>query len=107
MDSYTNNLEQMKEVERRKARDNDYWSIVLGTEAGRYVINCILEEIAPVYRMSFSADNPHVTSFREGERNAGNKIMARAFTDRDSYYRIMREEHLARERGDKNARTGT
>ena len=103
MSSEQSALAAQKEQARKKRRDDGMWKAVLGTVHGRYVINCILEEMTHCNHMSFVAENPHLTSFREGERHVGNLIMARAFTNRQNFFTIMRDEHLAREQGDKNA----
>ena len=100
-------LAQKKERERKQRLDEDMWNAVLTTVQGRYVINCILEEMARAFHMSFDPSNPHMTSFREGRRDVGNKIMERAFTNRSNLLTIMRDEHQARMKGDQNARTST
>ena len=93
-----------KQVEKQKRRgksaanfDNEAWHKVLQTFEGRYVINCILEDMARPFAGSFHADNSRLTDFREGERNVGNKIIARAFgSGRSRFFTVMREEHEQR-----------
>ena len=92
--------EKRKKFKRKQKNDIAYWDDVVNTYAGRYVINCILEEMAKPFNMSFNPDNPRVTDFREGERNVGNQIIGRAFMDRSQLFNKMRDEHLQRQKGE-------
>ena len=81
---------------RSKRRNDNRWLTVLNTYEGRYVINCILEEMARPFEISFNPDNSRLTDFREGERNVGNQIIACAFGDRPALLNQMRDEHFKR-----------
>ena len=83
---------------RTKQRNEVLWLTVLKSYEGRYVINCILEEMARPFELSFNPDNSRLTDFREGERNVGNQIIARAFGDRPALLNQMRVEHLERKK---------
>ena len=83
----------------RRRVDIAMWDAVLDTVAGRYVINCILEEMSRPFAGSFDAQNPRLTDFREGERNVGNKLISRAFGKRPQLFNLMREEHAKRQDG--------
>ena len=83
-----------------KRRDSNAWVSVLNSYEGRYVINCILEEMARPFELSFNPDNSRLTDFREGERNVGNRLIARAFEDRPHLMDKMRDEYLERKKGE-------
>ena len=88
---------------RIKQRDANLWAAVLDLYAGRYVINCILENMARPFEISFNPDNSRLTDFREGERNVGNMLIARAFGDHPELLNRMRDEHNEREKELNNA----
>ena len=85
---------------RVKAKDDAIWAHVLNTYEGRYIVNYILEEMARPFELSFNPDNSRLTDFREGERNVGNQLIARAFSDHPSLFNLMRDEYLERKKGD-------
>lgn len=87
-------------------RDRSCWDEVLSTEAGRYVINYILENFSKPFQMSFNSNSVRLTDFREGERNVGNAILAHAFVDRDDLFIKMRQEHVKRMESDKRTMQG-
>ena len=89
-------VEQALRNERQRNRyDNEAWNKVLGTVEGRYIVNAIIE-MAHSFEISFNADNPRLTDFREGERNIGNKLIAHAFQGRQHLFSKMRAEHAQR-----------
>ena len=90
--------------EEREWQDRKFWGSVLDTKQGRYVINCILEEMTHVYAVSFDPSSTHVTAFREGERNVGNGIITRAFANRQELFSLMRTEHEDRLNNEKERR---
>ena len=94
--------EDIQEQEKRRKQaqryDEEAWGEVLHNPAGRYVINCVLEEMSKPFAASFNPDSARLTDFREGERNVGNKLIARAFGGkRQHYFTMMRDEHAKRE----------
>ena len=89
---------QELQAERIKHRDANLWTQVLSSYEGRYVINCILENMARPFAISFNPDNSRLTDFREGGRNVGNMLIAHAFGDRPKLMDKMRDEHAEREK---------
>ena len=89
---------QRERMLRTERRNEAFWLTVLKSYEGRYVINCILEEMARPFELSFNPDNSRLTDFREGERNVGNQIIARAFGERPVLLNQMRTEHLERKK---------
>ena len=89
---------QKKRAAGAKRRNDGLWLSVLNSYEGRYVINCILEEMARPFELSFNPDSPRLTDFREGERNVGNQIIARAFGDHPTLMDKMRDEYIERKK---------
>ena len=91
-------VKQRERVLRIKRRNKELWLTVLKSYEGRYVINCILEEMSRPFELSFNPDNSRLTDFREGERNVGNQIIAHAFENHPALMSQMRDEHLERKK---------
>lgn len=80
-----------KAIRRRQAQDTADLQEVLATRAGRAVLFQVLRD-GRVYEQSFNPDNPHWTSFNEGCRSVGNRLLARIELAASEKLAIMREE---------------
>lgn len=80
-----------KAIKRRQLQDERDLREVLDTRAGRAVLMRVLQD-GRVYEQSFNPDNPHWTSFNEGCRAVGNRLLARIELAASEKLAIMREE---------------
>jgi hypothetical protein len=78
-------------IKAAEVQEKLYMQQVLATREGRAVLWAILIE-AGVYHISFDASNPHVTSFNEGRRNVGNRLLARIRLASSEKLAIMEQE---------------
>ena len=78
-------------IKRRQLQDEQDLREVLAGRAGRAVLFQVLRD-GRVYEQSFNPDNPHWTSFNEGCRSVGNRLLARIELAASEKLAIMREE---------------
>lgn len=64
---------------------------VMDNAAGRRFVHRLLTGVG-VFRSSFSADNPHQTSFNEGQRNVGLVLLSEIMNVASTQYMQMLEE---------------
>jgi hypothetical protein len=79
----------------REERERNEDVAVWNTYQGRAFTRRVLADCG-VFRLSF-AENPHFTSFNEGGRNVGLRLLARMNTIAPELYLLMEQEHLERE----------
>lgn len=100
-------LREARKLRREARREaNAYWDQVLGTYAGRFVINDILENMAQFFAGSFAGEQTHMTAFKEGHRNVGAQIMEQGFTRDQNLFTLMRSEFTQRVEATKNKKKG-
>ena len=94
-------VEKLEKLEHRTRADElrDLGRFCLNTRAGRrYFWNLI--EFCGVNEISYTRGDVHETTFREGMRNCGNKILIDIVDCNPDIYALMRKEYLE----DKDAR---
>lgn len=74
---------------------------VMGTKEGRSVLWGLWSD-AGVNRVSFVPGDPHATSFNEGARNLGNKLLAEVLDLCPDLYLATQKEANAKKEEDKN-----
>lgn len=80
-----------KAIKRRALEEQRQLREVLDTASGRAVLMRVLQD-GRVYEQSFNPDNPHWTSFNEGCRSVGNRLLARIELAASEKLAMMREE---------------
>lgn len=80
------------EVGRRAKSDEQLLSAIMDLAEGRAFIWKLLQE-CHIWSSTFDYDNPHGTSFREGERNIGLRLFARVSAVAAEQYQLMVKEN--------------
>lgn len=83
-----------EEAERQRKQELDDLASVMETEAGKRHIWRLLEQ-SGVYCQSFVPDNSHSTSFNEGRRSFGNRLLADIHSDSKcskAYFEIIKSK---------------
>ncbi|TMN24506.1 hypothetical protein [Pseudoxanthomonas sp. X-1] len=85
------------EAEARRQRQRDIKAVARTPEGLRFI--CSVLETLGLYRLSFNAENTHATAFREGERNAGLRLLAQLDeADPGIYLRIIQSKQEQKDR---------
>jgi hypothetical protein len=84
-------------IRRAKDRELAWFRELLGTYPGRFLIWKQIKD-AGVFRLSYAGELTHETSFNEGRRNAGLKLVDWVFTANPSAYTVMQQEASERDR---------
>lgn len=76
---------------RRKQLDENVVKLIMGSVEGRSWMFRKLEA-CHIFGSSFDPNNPHITSFNEGERNVGARLLADIVSaSSDLYIQMMKE----------------
>jgi hypothetical protein len=67
---------------------------VMSNKRGRRFVHGLLEQ-AGVFRLSFTPGDPHATSFNEGLRNSGLRVLVQLHEHAPESYALMLSDHHA------------